>query len=779
MARVDEIKKKYSSPKKQKKPFASTGFGVAVNTVTGLPKAARKVGKEILQGIARSGGQIGLTVMGTKELPETKVSKAIFGEKPLTDIPTAIKKTREDLKKYKLSDNAAKVTAPVLVVGSIIGDVLPTGAGKRAIQEAGEEAIKFFAKTTDVSEIKKVLQVFEHPEDTIDDVANALSKAKTKEEVVSVIKNSTPSEPRPTQARPQEVLQPEQNPRPQTTEKVPTSSLSPEVSSYEIKIQQENDAVNKLLDALKQAKPLRGEQEKLYTQARKEKMIQVQEARDTTSGESGFYSELGKLRGELPKVQFEELRKSISQEEVDTLFNMAKESPRLDFFEKINARSGLVKMLRGEVPTQSEIKLLNQVYPRELIKELLSKRPFMERFNDAVLKTLNLPRALRSSFDLSAPLRQGIFLVGKKRFYESFGSMFKQAFNEKQFLKMQDEIYTRATYPEMKRAGLAITELDDLVSTREEAFASNWAEKIPVFGRFVRGSSRAYTGFLNKLRADVFDDMLKKAAASGRDIEDEKFLKGLAGFINAATGRGNLGSLERASGALNGIMFSPRLMASRVQLLNPAYYVKADPFVRKEALKSLISFAAMGMTVLTLAKLGGAEVGDDPTSSDFGKIKVGDTRYDIFGGFQQYVVAASRLLSEKTTSTTTGKTRALGNGYNSTSRLDIATKFFRGKLNPLAAFITDMLDGENLIGEKFELDTETKELFMPLIIENLKELAKEDPELLPTGILAIFGVGVQSYSSGVSARLKELKKKYSGTSNSKGRLQEIREKYSK
>lgn len=764
MSYQTRLKKKDKSTDKVKKPFASTGVGIAVNTITGLPKATVKVAKDIAQGIARSGGQVGLTLTGTKELPSTKVSKIIFGDKTLTDIPTAVKRTREDLKKYKLSDNAAKVAAPVLVIGSILGDVLPTGGTKKALQQAGGDAISFFAKTTDVGEIKKVLRVFEHPEDTLDDVAESLAKAKNADEVRSVIESSTVSTKSPQEALPPRQELPESSiPRQESTIEVPSSSVSPDVSAYDLKLAQEETAVNKLLTALKEAKPLRGEQEKLYTAARKEKISQVSDVQTRTTGESGYYAELSKLRGELPKVQFDELRGKLEQSDIDLLFNMAKESPRLDFFEKINTRAGLLKMLRGEVPTNSEIKLLNQVYPSPLIKELLSKRPFMERFNDALLKGLNLPRALRSSFDLSAPLRQGIFLVGKKRFYQSFGSMFKNAFSEKFFQQSQKEIFERAGQERAKRGGLALSELDDFISTREEAFASNWAEKIWGLGRIVRASSRAYTGFLNRLRADVFDDLVKRAAATGRDVDDEKFLKGIASFVNAATGRGNLGNLERASGLLNGVLFSPRLMASRVQLLNPVYYVRADPFVRKEALKAMLSFAAMGLTVLGIAKLAGAEVSDDPKSSDFGKIKVGDTRYDIFGGFQQYVVAGARLITGQTTASTTGQTRTLGDGYNSTTRLDILARLGRGKANPLTAYIINMLDGENLIGEEFKMGEDTVMLFTPLIIENLIEIAKEDPELLPSSIFSIFGVGMQSYTSdsGYTSR-SESKQKESG-----------------
>ena len=146
------------------------------------------------------------------------------------------------------------------------------------------------------------------------------------------------------------------------------------------------------------------------------------------------------------------------------------------------------------------------------------------------------------------------------------------------------------------------------MTSREEAFMSNLAEKIPGFGHLARGSDRAYTGFLNKLRADVFDDLVSKAKLTGSD--NPNMAKDIATFVNAATGRGSLpAALEKAAPALNGVFFSPRLMASRLTLLNPVYYLnpKTDPFVRKEALKSLMGFAAVGSTVLGLAQA--AEIG--------------------------------------------------------------------------------------------------------------------------------------------------------------------------
>ena len=507
--------------------------------------------------------------------------------------------------------------------------------------------------------------------------------------------------------------------------------------------------VERLTQAIKNATPVRGKQEALYAKAKSERVARLAAVQRKTTGEKGFYAELGQLKGELPKTQYDSIRLQFSQHEADALFNMIKDHPQLSLFDQINGRAALAKMFSGTVPTNSELKILSKVYPKDMIDALLAKRPFKERFLEGLTNALNIPRSLMSSFDLSAPLRQGVFFVGRKEFYKSFASMFKQFGSERAFQGVQQEIASRPSFNLMKDSGLALTEMDRFISDREERFMSNWAEKIPVAGRMVKASGRAYVGFLNKLRADTFDTLIKQGKQAGIDFsQNEKALKDVAKFINSATGRGDLGFANKAGPLLNAVFFSPRLMASRLNLLNPVYYASLDPFVRKQAIKSLLSFGSIATTVLTLAKLGGASVGVDPTNADFGKIRVGNTRYDVLGGFQQYVRLASQLLAGKITSSTTGKTFELGKGYKPLTRKDIIIRFFQGKENPIASFVTDYLQGTDYSGKPFNLSQEVISRFIPLIAQDLSDALKEwGPSGLLTGIPATFGVGTQTYGA--------------------------------
>jgi len=506
--------------------------------------------------------------------------------------------------------------------------------------------------------------------------------------------------------------------------------------------------IQKVTKVLKEAKPLREAQETLYTKARATKLAKMIGVGKKVKGEKGFYAELGALKGKLPKVQFESIRKKIGQTDIDSLFNQVKGSPLLSEWDKITARTGLAKLLGeagGQVPTKGELSLLKSVFGGDFTKAILDKRTLLQKIAEAGYQLANIPRSIMASFDLSAPFRQGVFLIGRpKQFFSAFAKQFKTFASEKAYKALNDEIVSRPTYSLMRKSKLAITELGSALTTREEAFMSNWAERIPLVGKVIRASGRAYTGFLNKLRADVFDDFIKQGAKLG--IKDPKFLKDAANFVNTATGRGGLGALEKAAVPLNTFFFSPRLTMSRLNLINPVYYARLQPTVRKEALKSLFTFAGVASAVAGLMKMGGAEVETDPRNADFMKPKFGNVRYDILGGFQQPIRLAAQLISGKIISSTTGKTITLGEGYKPLTRIDIAQRYLEYKQSPLVSFAWSLLEGQTAIGEKVDIPTEVANRFIPMVVQDMIDLYREEgAEGIPMAFPAIFGVGVQSY----------------------------------
>ena len=510
--------------------------------------------------------------------------------------------------------------------------------------------------------------------------------------------------------------------------------------------------VQKVINAIKEAKPIRKEQEALYTTERARRFAKAEAVGKKIKGEKGFYAEKARLKGELPKVGYESIRNKLTQSDIEAMFKQITDTPALTYLETLPAREGLSKLFGkygGAVPTANELILLNRVFGKELMQTIMSKRPTWDKIKSGLIEGVNVPRALMASYDLSFGLRQGVFLAARypKEFSRAFLKQFKLFGSEKSFKLLKEEIASRPTYELMQRGKrkLALTEMDSALSLREEAFmGAALAEKIPLIGRGVRASARAYTGFANKLRADVFDHLVKAAEKTGRNPwKDPKLIDGIIDFVNAGSGRGALKLLEKSAVNLNTVLFSPRLMASRLNLLNPGFYIKLDPFVRKQALQSLFAFAGAATTVLGMAKLAGADVETNMRSADFGKIRIGDTRIDIMGGFQQYVRTAAQFTTGQIKSTTTGEITGVGEGYKPPTRLGLIGRGLEYKLAPVASFAVALLRGRGPFGGR--VSSEAAKKFVPMVMQDIYELAREDPELLPVSILGIFGTGIQTY----------------------------------
>lgn len=505
----------------------------------------------------------------------------------------------------------------------------------------------------------------------------------------------------------------------------------------------------RLTQALRSARRLLPDQRALYREARSQKMADVGQARAMTSGEAGLHAELGALKGELPKQEFEGVREQFTQPEIDALFDHVKAAENMpSYYDQINARIGLGKLLDGQLPTKSELSVLSRVFDHKFIAAALSNRTLVQKVVDAAGNAINVPRSLMSSFDLSAPFRQGIFLANRSDFWKAFPDMFKAFGSERAYKGIMDDIYSRPTYDLMQEGGLSLSDPSGHhLSDREEAFMSNWAEKIPVIGNIVRRSDRAYSGFLNKVRADSFDSILYQMQKAGVDFDDPASIKGLANFVNTATGRGDLGKFAQAGPVLNSLFFSPRLIASRVQLLNPAFYATLPPVVRQEAIKSLLSLGTAATTIAGLAHAGGLDVEWDPRSSQFMKIISGNTHYDILGGFGQYITLGARLAMNETKDKS-GNIVPLGSKYGQDTRLDTAEKFVEGKASPVAGFVMDYLRGKTYTGDQFAVRDEAAKLFQPLFLQDLTDVVKQEGVAKGSAMAVpgLFGFGMNTYS---------------------------------
>lgn len=406
-------------------------------------------------------------------------------------------------------------------------------------------------------------------------------------------------------------------------------------------------------------------------------------------------------------------------------------------------------------------------WQKQVAKDAFKNRSLKQKSKDWAAEILGIPRTVMSSMDLSAPLRQGLVLTTSHPIIASraFKESLKQAVDPARFDRWLYDLKQSDYYKNViEKSGLYIADPNNLhLSVKEEAYMSNLAEKIPIIGDAIKTkegktvvpglgliskSERAYVSYLNKLRVDVFTMYAKGFAEKGMTPENRpEVYEALGAFVNAATGRGELGDLERSAPILNALFFSPRLIASRLNMLNPVWYASLPAPVRRMALIDMAKMIGIGATTVgLLAMVPGVTTELNPTSPDFGKIRAGNTRWDVWGGFQQYIRLASQLFSgyEKKAN---GNVVPLGPARNQNTKADKFFSFFRGKLSPIPSIIVDYGTGKTAVGEDVELTNEMKEHLIPMIGNDVRDAWKEQGamSLVYTGIPSFLGVGTTTY----------------------------------
>ena len=181
------------------------------------------------------------------------------------------------------------------------------------------------------------------------------------------------------------------------------------------------------------------------------------------------------------------------------------------------------------------------------------------------------------------------------------------------------------------------------------------------------------------------------------------------------------------------------------------------PFVRKQAALNLRKTVSGIATILgTAHALDPKSVELDPRSADFGKIRIGDTRFDMSAGMGALMVLAARMVTHSSKSSTTGKVSQLnerdkkGNlKFGTTTTGDVFTNFFTNKLSPAASVIKDIWNQSDFNGNKPTIGGEARNLVLPLPIDNLWSAAqdKKHADLVLTAIADGLGISTNTYGN--------------------------------
>lgn len=370
----------------------------------------------------------------------------------------------------------------------------------------------------------------------------------------------------------------------------------------------------------------------------------------------------------------------------------------------------------------------------------------------SVTDIASLSKSVRASMDDSAIFHQGWKtlvthpLTWSKNAFKSFSDLTrtlggKEVMDEIMADRESRQNELNGNYDKM---GLA-------VNKAEEAYPTSLPEKVPVLGRVYKASENAYTGFVYRQRMDIADKYLQ--IAKDQKIElTPKELKSIGSMVNSLTGRGNLGKYEPAAGLVNSVFFSPRYIKSQVDTLSHVITgAGGSNFVRKQAAWNLVKVAGAIATIITVSnaiKPGSAET--DTRSSDFGKIRIGDTRFDVTGGLGSLITLASRIASQSSKSSTTGKVSQINSGkYGAPTGKGVLLDYMTNKLSPISQVVVELLNRSDFSGKPITVVGEAKNLIEPLTVANYEEL-KSNPNsanLLLTMIADGLGIATNTYSA--------------------------------
>jgi hypothetical protein len=459
----------------------------------------------------------------------------------------------------------------------------------------------------------------------------------------------------------------------------------------------------------------------------------------------------------LEDLASKKLGNDITAEEAKTLFELAK---------KVKETAAKV----GDTPIRSKERMeygtslvLFKDYAGKLKLEKAQLKDFLNP-GKLLYKVSGIAKSIVSSLDNSFFGRQGIKTLYTRpdiwaiNFAKSFGDIGRALAGRDAILPIKADVFSRPNALNKNYKQMKI----DIGLASEEAFPSALPERIPLLGRLYKASEAAFNGAALRMRADLADALIRKMEKQGVDIRTDA--ENVGNLVNSMTGRGSLGKAEAISRELNALMFSAKFLKSNFDtLVAPLQMLTKEgraSFAKRQAAYNFLKIILSIAGILTIAeRLNPGSVDFDSRSSNFGKIKIGDTRFDITGGMAALVTLASRIVPTThngqwgfwTKNSTTGKFTKMSTGkYGSRSPVDTIEDFFEGKASPGLGLLLDAWEQEFYGGEKWSALGAAKRLVTPFPISTYEDLKKSENAssvlfLILSNLASSLGIGVSTY----------------------------------
>jgi hypothetical protein len=482
------------------------------------------------------------------------------------------------------------------------------------------------------------------------------------------------------------------------------------------------DLVKQIKGTFKSQRAARDEMAQKQSKVRGQRSVEYHRAYEQLRAEGKSVSEANKIASRrlsgplLPEQEIpKELRPTLSPDQWEVLRRMASDRYRgpHQVFDKKNSLAALEKIRLGKVLQDNEIDLIYEAYGRELALAARGPQSIFGMAANVTAEAIAAHRALLVGADISFNFRQNIGLlwndVGtlatgggfKPRWAKAFGKglgsfMSKGAFERWTVAMEADPWFQRA-----KNAGVQFmstspfaqgeqSAIDPSRPVAVEGHASRFVSRLPFFA----GGDRAAAMIQNVGRLELFKSFVGDLERKGVRVT-AKTQRKFANQIADLTGRSNMGKSKgvRAVAVIaNRALFSPGLFTSRVRNLSTLFGTfNTDPHIIKQGIRTTVGMAVTTASAVVAAKLAGADVEADPRSADFGKVKIGNTRFDMFGGHGQFFRLGWRFAQAQTKA---------GDGHiKDVGRKEVIEDFVKAKLAPSINLFRTVWTGRDFFGK--------------------------------------------------------------------------------
>lgn len=337
---------------------------------------------------------------------------------------------------------------------------------------------------------------------------------------------------------------------------------------------------------------------------------------------------------------------------------------------------------------------------QELARALAAIEPkgLIRRIFDAATDAVGAPRSLMSSGDMPPLLRQGLLLslMHPRRAGSAFFRAIAAGMHGKTYDDIVQEIKAHPRFREMRRVKLYLATIANernegisdvaALAAREEQFSSRLVSKLP----WVKFSARNFNAFADLMRVFAYTSFAEYLESHGLNSrEDRKQFEAAASFVNVTSGRGTLGrQVDQALPFLSLFGFSPRFLVARAEtpFIPLTYPARAAAHSYWQLGKAGV---ALGAAMVLLSLVPGVSIQWwPPDDADWLKVKIGDKRWDLLGGFQQPFRFAYRVAAN-ITARQQGKKLSRGEEPG-----EIVLRFLRSKTSPQASYVWDLVSGE-------------------------------------------------------------------------------------